>query len=72
MDEFNIPLQRVYELAAERAVEIWGEFRYLAGLDSSAAGLNYAHKTDPRTMAAYKRKMETWSKIADYLYSVKI
>lgn len=69
MAELNIPLWKVYELAADQAVERWAEVRHLAGLDCTTdADFNYLYSQHPASLRRWLERIQFWSDLTDALY----
>lgn len=64
MAELNIPLWKVYELAANYAVKEWSESRILAGLDCYTDAQITAYLNRPKSeIEKYRKEVKYWREL---------
>ena len=59
--------EQILELALEAACDKWAEYRFLAGLDSSEEGANWAYKTSRKELERNEQLMYEWSRKINFL-----
>ena len=59
--------KEILELALSGAIEVWADFRFLAGLDGTDACYNYRCSASDAEVEQAKEQMEIWSKKCDWI-----
>ena len=59
--------KEILELALSGAIEVWADFRFMAGLDGTDACFNYSCNASKAELREAKEQMEVWSKKCDWL-----
>ena len=60
--------KQILELALSGAIDVWADFRFLAGLEGATdAGFNYRCSAKESEMEKARQQMEIWSAKCDWI-----
>ena len=59
--------KEILELALTGAIDVWADFRFLAGLDATDACFNYRCTASDAKLREAKEEMDAWSKKVNWL-----